>query len=372
MSIEYCRMKKELSKKFLAVKIIISGAFFWVLISFVQTHQLIQIISSIDWLYFFLCFALMPIMLTVSCLKWQMILDLHDIKIPFFKLIKIYLIGYFFSNLLPSTVGGDVVRSYYSGKIIENQSFSAVAVFIERFSGVILLLFLVILSPLIQTDLYQNPYIYIPSIGSFFLLLVIIWIWRIQNPLKLPRLITEWLFSFAAHAIPFPAFKSVILATEKKCAAIYMRLERLHHELGTAVKTIRKNRTLLAKIISFTILFYILTWLNVYLAFKAFGVKPEFSAICALVPTILFVAQIPVTLLGNIGFFESVFVFYFILIGIPGAETLAMSLLIRLKMLTIGGVGYLVYLSYSHAKHIGEEFEHIEHSSEQDGIDTIH
>jgi len=365
-------MKKKMSKKFLAVKIIISGAFFWVLISFVQTHQLIQIISSIDWLYFFFCFALTPVMLTVSCLKWKMILDLHDIKIPFFKLIKIYLIGYFFSNLLPSTVGGDVARSFYSGKIIKNQSFSAIAVFIERFSGLILLFFLVILSPLLQANLYKNPYIYIPSIGSFFFLLLIIWIWRIQNPLKLPRLITHWIFSFISHILPFPAFKSVILALKKKCAALYERLERLHHELGTAVKTIKKDRTLLIKIVSFTVLFYILTWLNVYLAFKAFGVKPEFLAICALVPTILFVAQIPVTLLGNIGFFESVFVLYFILIGIPGAETLAMGLLLRLKMFTIGGVGYLVYLSYSHIKHIGEEFKHIEHSSRQDSIDTTH
>jgi uncharacterized membrane protein YbhN (UPF0104 family) len=59
------------------------------------------------------------------------------------------------------------------------------------------------------------------------------------------------------------------------------------------------------------------------------------------------------------GFFESVFVFYFLRIGIPGAETLAMGLLLRLKMLTIGVVGYFVYLSYNHTQPIDEEIDQL-------------
>jgi hypothetical protein len=58
------------------------------------------------------------------------------------------------------------------------------------------------------------------------------------------------------------------------------------------------------------------------------------------------VAQVPVTLLGNLGYFESVFVFYFLLIGVDGAETLAMSLFLRIKMLSLGGMGFIVYLLY--------------------------
>ncbi len=352
-----------MSKRSLVIKVLISGAFFWVLASFVQTNQLVQIISRIDWLYFILAFALSPVMLAVSCLKWKMILDLHEKKIPFFRLIKIYLIGYFFSNLLPSTVGGDVARSYYSGKIIKNQSFAAIAIFIERFSGVFFLFFLVMLSPLIKMDLYRSPYIYIPGIGSFFLFLITVWVWRVQKPLRLIDRVAQLIFSFLFKFSSLPGLASIIRTLEKKYQAIYLRLEKLHVELGTAVKTIGKDKFLFIRIICITVLFYLLTWLNVYVAFMAFGVKPDFLGICALVATVLFVAQIPVTLLGNLGFFESVFVFYFMLVGIPGAETLAMGLLLRLKMLTIGGVGYLVYLSYSDAKYVGEEFEQLERSA---------
>jgi uncharacterized protein (TIRG00374 family) len=355
-------MKKKISRRALLIKALLSGAFFWILISFVQTNQLVEIISRIDWLYFILSFVLTPVMLCVSCLKWKMVLDLQERKIPFLRLTRIYLIGYFFSNLLPSTVGGDVARSYYSGKIIKNQSFSAIAIFIERFSGVFFLFFLVILAPLIKTDLYRSPYIYIPSIGSLALLLITLWIWRVQYPLELPHRLAQWIFSSLFKFVSFPGLISVIEVLERKYLTVYNRLEKLHDELGAAVTTIRKNRSLFVRIVSVTVLFYLLTWLNVYLAFMAFGVKPEFLGICALVSTVLFVAQVPVTLLGNLGFFESVFVFYFLLIGVPAAETLAMGLLLRLKMLTIGGVGYLVYLSYSDAKYIGEEFEQLEQS----------
>jgi len=353
-------MKQTVSKRVLAVKVLISGAFFWVLISFVQTNQLLRIFARIDWFFLILAFLLTPVMLVVSCLKWKMVLDLDSTRIPFTRLLRIYLIGYFFSNLLPSTVGGDVARSYYSGKLINNQSFAAIAIFIERFSGVILLLFLVILSPLLKPELYQSPYIFLPTLGAVSLLTVIGWIWRVREPLNLPRYLVGLVFSGLYKLVSISRLskgRQALRVLEKWSQAIFSRAEKLHTELGIAVVTIKKNKLLLVKIILITILFYILTWLNVYLSFMAFGVSPDFLKICSLVPTVLFVAQVPVTLLGNLGFFESVFVFYFLLIGIPGVETLAMGLLLRAKLLVIGGVGYLVYLSYSQAQHLGEEFE---------------
>jgi uncharacterized protein (TIRG00374 family) len=355
-------MGEKISKRSLIVKVILSGCFFWILLSFVKTDQLVEVVSHIDWFYFTLSFLLTPVMLVVSCLKWKMILDLHEKKIPFRRLIRIYLIGYFFSNLLPSTVGGDVTRSYYSGKIIKNQSFSAIAIFIERFTGVFMLLILVIFSPLMKAGLYKSAYIYVPSIISITLILLIILIWRFRQSLKLLHRFAQSVFSFlnkSAFASGINWFTSFIEVLEKIYRKIYSRLEKLHDEMNISVTTIRKDRSLLLKIIFVTVLFYVLACLNVYLAFMAFGIRPEFIGACALVPTALFVAQVPVTLLGNMGFFESVFVFYFLLIGIPGAETLAMGLLLRLKMLTIGLVGYFVYLSYNHTKPVDEEIDQL-------------
>jgi len=133
---------------------------------------------------------------------------------------------------------------------------------------------------------------------------------------------------------------------ESLYAKLIHRLKRLRQELDLAVVGIKQDRIFLWRLIYLTVLFYLLTWVNVYVCFRAFNVHVDFLAICAMVPAIMLVAHLPVTLLGNLGYFESVFVFYFLLVGVGGAESLAMGLLLRLKMLTMGVIGYIAYLLY--------------------------
>jgi len=338
-----------MSNRTFLVKAVISVAFFTVLLSFVQGNELLAMLDRIDWLYFTLSFLLVPVMLSTSCLKWKLLLDVREPKIPFLSLIRIYLIGYFFSNLLPSNVGGDVVRSFYTGRLINSQAYSAVCVFVERFTGILFLILLVILAPLVQPQLYGTPYIFVPAAAGLTLLGVIIWVWSVREPLRLPdKVMTAsfaWLKGITEKSTITVLVKGVLFA-EKLYTVLFRKLTRFHEELSGAVAVICRDRILFGKIVAITVFFYFLTWVNVYVSFRAFGVQPDFLAICALVPTIMFVGHLPVTVLGNLGFFESVFVFYFLLLQIPPAETLAMGLLLRLKMLSLGVVGYLVYLSY--------------------------
>jgi glycosyltransferase 2 family protein len=301
-------MNNKFSIKSIFIKLIISCCFVWILFSFVQTKELVQVLSRINLFYFSLSFALVPIMVLLSCLKWKLILDLHKKKIPYAELLKIYLIGYMFSNVLPSTFGGDVARSYYSGKIINNQTFSAIAVFIERFSGIMVLLLLVILAPLLHEGLYRNPYIYIPAICALGLIVVIAWVWKVhisaQIFYQIARKSISFLYKITASA-PLKLLLPVINTLEKIVLKVFRRLKKLRNEMTNAVSIIRKDNYLMVKILLLTVLFYLSTLLNVYLSFMAFNIQPDFLAICAVVPVILFVGQIPVTFLGNIGFFLS-------------------------------------------------------------------
>ena len=354
-------MKKNVFSRSFYIKALFSVAFFAVLLSFVQGHELLAVLDQVNWWYFTLSFLLVPVMLSTSCLKWKVILDVSDRRVPFLTLIRIYLVGYFFSNLLPSTVGGDVVRSFYSGKIIDNQAYSAVSVFVERFSGILFLIVLVILAPLLKPELYRSPYVYIPAIAAASLLLVIIWVWSFRDPLHLPDKIARTLLSSMEKGAEKTGV-SLLVRLAALCVRLYnglfRRLQKFHDELKKAVVTIRRDKVLFCKIVILTVFFYFLTWVNVYVSFRAFNVQPGFLEVSALVPTIMFVGHLPVTLLGNLGFFESVFVFYFMRIDILPAESLAMGLLLRVKMLTLGLVGYLVYLSYKYYR--SKELEQLE------------
>lgn len=343
-------MKKK--KKILLIKAITSIAFFAVLLSFVQGRELFAIFSRINWFYFTLSFMMVPVMLVASCLKWKILLDAGGHNVSFSRLIAFYLVGYFFSNLLPSTVGGDVVRSFYAGKEINNQPYAAVTVFIERFSGILFLLVLVILAPLCRPSFYGNAYFVIPALCSLFLLSAVIWVWRVKEPLVLSKALMSYVFgrlNGISERVQSVLLQKFLAFMEHLFHNFFLRFEKFSRELGKALQFIHRDRVLLCKLIALTMFFYFLTWLNVYLAFLAFGKKIDFLALIALVPTIMFVAHLPVTVLGNLGFFESVFVFYFLSIGVPGAETLAMGLLLRLKMLSLGGVGCVVYMLHQQA-----------------------
>lgn len=331
------------------IKVAISCGFFYVLLSFIETNELATLFTQVDWLYFGLSFVVTLVMLLASCLKWKVILDLKEKKVPFLSLLKVYFIGYFFSNLLPSTIGGDVIRSYYVGEKIQNHAHSAVAIFIERFSGILFLFFLAIVAPLFHIELYSSPYVIVPALGGMFFLTVTIFVWKAENPMKVVGSMRNTFFAVTKKISDMPLLgwtKKGVLWFEDFCIKIESKLQKLRDELTHAVVTIKRDRLCFTKIVLLTIFFYFLTWINVYFGFRAFGIKPDFLLVCALTPTIMFAAHLPVTLLGNIGYFESIFVFYFLLVGIPAEHSLAMGLLLRVKTLTMGVIGFVVYALY--------------------------
>lgn len=346
-------MKEPHKRKIILIKAAVSAAFFFILLKFVQRNELITVFSNIDWFFFLLSFLLAIVMLMVSCLKWKILLDASGQKLPYLILLRTYLIGYFFSNLLPSSVGGDLMRSYYVGRLIDNQASAAASVFLERFTGLLFLLILVVIAPLLQPGLYRSPFIYIPALGATFLLLLILWIWKVKDPLVLPDKIMKRLFT-KLQGLALPTNRTYITQgvawLEKTYLAILQRLATFRSELQQSLATIRRNKGLFTLLFVLTAFFYFLTWVNVYVSFLAFGVQPGFIATSALIPTIMFVGQLPITLLGNLGFIESVFVFYFLQLQIPAAESLAMGLLLRVKMLWLGCMGYLAYLSFRRHK----------------------
>ncbi len=341
-------MSGKRNHKILVIKVVISAAFFYILFSFVQSNELLAVFTGINWPYFLLSFVMAFAMLLVSCMKWKVLLDASGRKVHFSWLLRTYFIGYFFSNLLPSTVGGDVVRSYYAGRLIDNQAYAAASVFLERFTGMLFLLVLVMTAPLLRPELYGSMFVVVPAMGAAFLLLIVFLLWKMKDPLSLPDRVLRGLFAALRQWVEkreIQRLQNLLGKVESLFEAVTIRLRTFKTELKTALAAIRRDRRIFFRIFILTFVFYFFTWLNVYISFLAFGVDPGFAAVSALVPTIMFVAQMPLTLLGNLGFFESVFVFYFLLLDIPAAESLAMGLLLRIKMLTLGVLGLLVYLS---------------------------
>lgn len=86
----------------------------------------------------------------LSCYKWQILLRLERLDLPFSRLVRWYLISAFASNFLPTEIGGDLGRVYLVGRHTGRTFAIARSVFAERLSGLLFLLGLALVGVLVM------------------------------------------------------------------------------------------------------------------------------------------------------------------------------------------------------------------------------
>jgi uncharacterized membrane protein YbhN (UPF0104 family) len=67
--------------------------------------------------------------------RWWLLLRTQDIFIPFWAAIRLYFLGWFYNNFMPSSVGGDLVRAWYVTRHTDKKFEAALSVFVDRIVG---------------------------------------------------------------------------------------------------------------------------------------------------------------------------------------------------------------------------------------------
>jgi len=86
--------------------------------------------------FFLTLYILVGLLATgVSSRKWHLLVKTQGFSVSQSRLFFLYMVGFFFNQLLPTSVGGDVVRAYELGKQSERRAEAMASVFMERFTG---------------------------------------------------------------------------------------------------------------------------------------------------------------------------------------------------------------------------------------------
>lgn len=312
--------RKNVNKIIVVLKVTVGimlliGLFFWI----GDVREISEMFSNFRYKYLFVLLVLAVVLIWVSCVKWDLFIKERGFKVSMLRLMNLYVIGMFFNNFFPSTVGGDLARSYLLGCQTKSQSQSSASVFLERFTGLIALVFLALLFSVINFNLIQQPIIAI-SIASMSFLCLLLFVLIVNK--KLARLL-------------FQRFKAIPIANK-----ILLKLESIHVEISFF-----KNRHgLLVKSIIYSIIFHLLTSVNVYLCCLSLNFTPSFLDIAVITPIILLLTIIPVSP-GNIGVWEWSFSFLLLEAGAGKTQGLGIALTLRgISMLVslIGGILFLL------------------------------
>ena len=286
--------------------------------------KLLSILSSINLRYIIGLLVVGLVLNWISCLKWQLFLNEQGYSISIARLLGLYFIGKFFSNFIPSMVGGDLTRSYLLGKQINSQYKSFASIFLERLTGLMALISIAIIFSLINTRILSEPKIGIAILSISFgagILLVLLLNRSIINT----------------------------LSTKFKLYPLMMKtLEKVRKVQNDILYFKGKHRLLVCAMI-LSLSFHFITSLNVYLCCLAINIYPSFLDIAVLTPIILLLNIIPVSP-NNIGWWEWTFSYLLTEAGAGSAEGLAVALILRGMTLVFSLIGGLVFLLDKGAK----------------------
>ncbi len=123
---------------------------------------------------FFVFLGCGGVVLVLGIFRWKLLLDVQGIKLNFFTLLRLNMIGIFFNLVIPGTVGEDLCKMYYisshsSGKTTE----AVLTVMLDRIIGLFGLFLVVFVAILFSLDFLNSisPQIrfsfYLIGSGSF-------------------------------------------------------------------------------------------------------------------------------------------------------------------------------------------------------------
>jgi len=280
---------------------------------------IIDSFKDINYLYLLIVIFISFPLILVSCLKWQILLKSKNLNISLSRLIGLYLVGYFFNNIIPiGFLGGDFVRIYETAKQTKNTPDSLAAVFMERIMGIIALIMFAIFSIFLKFQLFlKNPTVLLIIICIITAL--IIFIWMIFNPKIL---------NFIKNIIKINPLKK-----------IFTKLD----EWTTAINKYKYEKRALFYSFIYSIIYNLLAILNVYFSFLTFNYKPNFLDVFIIVPIILLIVlSAPITSAG-LGLFENAIVYLFSLVGVLSSISALVALLLRAKVILLGLIGGIIY-----------------------------
>ena len=167
-----------------AIRMIISAGLLIYLLYYVGIQAIADefnnILANSGFVYIIYALIIGIIAVTIMSTRWQVILRGYGFNTKWNRLFGYYLIGMFFNNFLPSTIGGDVVRVFKVVDDVANKSSALASVIIERLMGVAATLFLAFISLLLLWQEFKNPHLFYVS-GILFLVIVLFFISLIRN-----------------------------------------------------------------------------------------------------------------------------------------------------------------------------------------------
>lgn len=283
------------------------------LVWFVGPAKVLAVFGELTLPLILFLFFLSVVLIFISALKWKVFLEADGESARLDYLFVLYLVGYFVNLLVPSFIGGDIVRSWYAGrKRIQKHSAYAATV-LERYTGFVAMIAIALLTMWFIPNL--------PRAIGYFVIVVAFLLFLITTFSLSPKLL-----AFGRKRLPS---------------------DRIWTEIETFQASLRflgRNRKVMVEAMVLSLLFHLFAVMNAVVAAHAVGWESvPLLEMFVIVPVVLVIAAIPLAPAG-LGLQEGAFYFFLTMIGASPAEAVGVGLVLRGKNYVLAVLGGILWL----------------------------
>ena len=257
--------------------------------------------SNIPLLVFAFCMYFVGYVLTA--IRWRLLISIHGVRPPLLVLVQSFMVGIFFNNLLPSTIGGDVSRMYDVWRIAKDKASAVSVVLVDRFLGVTALILWATVAVFSSPEIRSQSTLYLPVLAVFGMVIAVG-----MFILGRPRSLVLGLIKGIHGLLHFlPTFAQTAI-------------EKILNAFGPYYD---HNRVVFQ-----ALLVSLLLQLNViahfWLVCIALQIDLPFFAVCVVVPCVLMITMLPISI-NAIGVREVAFVYFAGLFGVSSEQGLVLA-----------------------------------------------
>ncbi|HEX9992801.1 MAG TPA: lysylphosphatidylglycerol synthase transmembrane domain-containing protein [Acidimicrobiales bacterium] len=298
----------------LVARVAASFVMLWVLLSRIPDFDAGAVVPDSDignllWLAGAAAFTLAAIVL--STLRWKEVLAALGLRARLGRLLSVYLAGQFVANVLPTTIGGDVLRVSRLAKDTGEAPRTFASVVLERLTGWLVLPVITFVGFIVNpglTHLGTATQVALALAGGTLVALALLLAVVASRPLsERPTAPTGW---------------------RRFAGAVHLGVDRLRRQPGVALRVV---------LVGFA--YQLALVLAAVMAAQALGLRVAgLTAMLAFFPAVAIAQVLPIGISG-LGVRESAFVLFLTPLGVPAEQAVALGLLLYALNLVVSLLG---------------------------------
>ena len=304
-----------------ALKLVVSGGLLTWIVKDVDFSEVGAVMKNADIALLTFAFCLFFLGYLLTALRWRSLMSIHGVKPPLLVLVQSFMVGIFFNNLLPSTIGGDVSRMYDAWRIAKDKVSAVSVVLVDRFMGVLALILWASAAVCVSPEIRSIPAVTVPVLvvlAAALCLAALIF----GRPRRLLASLTDLAGRLVSKG---PSF-----------------LRGPAGKIMAAFGPYYDHNRVLLKALMVSLALQLNVIVHFWLIGKALNIEISLLAMCVIIPCSLMIMMLPISI-NAIGVREATFVYFMSFFGVNGEQAVVFAWIAFCFVLFQGLLGGIVF-----------------------------